>query len=111
MKQIAKSLLLVLTAIALFVSCSAKSPIVGKWQEVGGDNETVEFFKGGKASLVSHGKTLAAKYSLADDGRLQLELAGIGETARPVTILASISGGELRLTDPTGKLSTYQRSK
>ena len=111
MKHIAKSLQPALTAIALFVSCAAKSPIVGKWQEVGGDHETVEFFKDGKASFVSHGRALAAKYSLADDGRLKLELAGTGEAARPVVVLASISGGELRLTDPTGKLSTYERSK
>ena len=84
---------------------------MGKWQEVGGDNETLEFFKNGKANLVSQGKTLAAKYSFVDDGRLKLELGGVGDAARPVIIHASISGGELTLTDPRGKLSTYQRAK
>jgi len=113
MKHIAKSLLVVLTAIALFVSCSAKSSILGKWQEFGaktGDNETLEFFKDGTVSLVSKRMTLAGKYSFVDDDRIKLELGGIGALAGPVIMRVSISGGELRLTDTKGEISTYRRA-
>jgi hypothetical protein len=111
MKHIAKNLLVVFTAIALFVSCSAKSSIVGKWQEIGGDNETLEFFKDGTVSAVAKRMTLAGKYSFVDDDHLKLELGGVGALAGPLIMRVSISGGELRLTDPKGELSTYQRAK
>jgi hypothetical protein len=112
MKHIAKSLLVIITAIALFVSCSTKSSIVGKWQEFGadnGDNETLEFFKDGTVSDVSQRMTLAGKYSFVEDDRLKLEFGGIGALAGPMIMHVSISGGELDLTDQKGKVSKYNR--
>jgi hypothetical protein len=97
-----------IVALALLVSCSAKSSIVGKWQEIGGD-ETLEFFKDGTISAVSKGMTLGGKYSFVEDNRMKLELGGIGALAGPMIITVSISGGEMSLTDPKGKVSRYKK--
>jgi hypothetical protein len=110
MKKIIKSLLVFITASALFISCSTKSSIVGKWEETDGEVQTLEFFKDGTVSAIERRMTLAGKYSFVDDDRIKVELGGIGSLAGPMILRVSLSNGELRLTDTRGKTSTYKRA-
>ncbi len=97
-----------IVALALLVSCSDKSSIVGKWQGTGGD-ETLEFFKDGTVSAVSKGMPLGGNYSFVESDRIKMEFGGIGALAGPMIMTISFSGGDLSLTDPTGKSSRYKR--
>jgi hypothetical protein len=110
MKTMIGHLLAAVTAISLLVSCSVRSPLVGKWQEVGGD-ETVEFLKDGTFNVLSKGRALGGKYSLVEGDRIKLEVGGLGDAAHPAILSASIAGGELSVTDPKGRISRYRRAK
>ena len=118
MKNTIRSMLVAVTAIALLISCStAKSSIVGKWQEIGGiinDEASLEFFKDGNFSSTSKGAadSLEGKYSFIEDGRIKMEFSGIAEALYGGVIYrVSISGGEMSLTDSDGKLSKFSRAK
>src|SRR5437899_2199112 len=101
--------LLMLAVVAVFVSCSTKSSIVGKWQEIGG-TETLEFFKDGTLSVVNKGTAITGKYSFLDDTRIKLEIGGIvGALAGSQIVTVSIADGELSLTDQKGKVSRYRK--
>jgi hypothetical protein len=97
--------------IALLVSCSRGSPIIGRWQEIGGDNETMDFSKSGTFHLVSKGRTIEGKYSMPEDGRIKLELGGAGAELRPIVVQVALSGDELSMSDPFTKVSKYRRTK
>jgi hypothetical protein len=109
MKSMARTLVVLVSAL-LFVSCSLKSSIVGKWQEIGG-SETIEFFKDGTISLTSHGISLNGKYTFIEDDRIKVEFGGLGSIAGPILYRASISSGELTLNDSKGKTSKFARVK
>jgi hypothetical protein len=99
-----------IVALALLVSCSGGSSIVGMWQEFGGD-ETLDFFKDGTISAASASKEMAlgGKYSFVEVDRMKVELGGVGALAGPMIMTVAISGGELSLTNPTGKVSRYKK--
>lgn len=102
----------VVAAATLLVSCSSKSSIVGKWQEIGSDDRTMEFFKDGTISDISgDGMSLGGKYSFVDDDRIKVELDGIAALRGSMIFRVSISGGELSLTDPEGKILKYRSAK
>jgi hypothetical protein len=111
MNKSVRAFLAFVSIIALLVSCSRGSPIIGKWQEIAGDNETMEFFKSGTFSLVSKGRTIGGKYSTLEDGRIKLKLGGTGDEPRPIVMHVALSGDELSITDPFGKVSRYSRAK
>jgi hypothetical protein len=81
-----------IVALALLVSCSGGSSIVGKWQEIGGD-ETLEFFKDGTISASSKEMALGGKYSFVEVDRMKVELGGVGALAGPMIMTVAISGG------------------
>ena len=105
------ALLAFVTIVTCLISCSKASPFVGKWQEIAGDNETLEFSKSGSFSLVSKGRTLDGKYSDLENGRIKLELGGTGAATRPAILYVALSGEELTVTDPFGRVSKYARGK
>jgi len=126
MKNIFRNLLVFITAAALFVSCSTKSSIVGKWDAVGADMEagaylkTLEFFEDGTITVTWPGLDTAGKrsfveevgkYSFVEDDRsIKLELGSLAAALiGPVIMRVSISGSELSLTDAQGKLTKYNR--
>lgn len=84
---------------------------MGKWQEIAGDNETMEFFKSGTFSLVNKGRTISGKYSILEDGSIKLELGGTGAEPRPIVMHVGLSGNELSITDSFGKVSRYKKAK
>lgn len=116
MKHIPKSLLGFFTTIALLVSGFGSDEnfmgaIVGKWQEIGGDNETLEFSENGTVSCVSKLMTLGGKYSRDGGDRLKMEFKGVTALVGPLIMRVSFSDGNLKLTDDKGKVSSYQRAK
>jgi len=102
--------LLAFCFVLILASCSSKpeSLIIGKWQEIGSTN-TLEFFQDGTVKIT--GTTGLAKksgtgtYKFIDGSRLKFE----GALVMEVKIL--ISSEKLTLTDPEGKVWTYQKIK
>src|SRR5215813_12455888 len=116
MKKIIASLV-VISVAALLISCSQKSsssadsPIVGKWQQMGGDSGIFEFFKDGTVRAISGTISASGKYSFLETDRMKIELSGVGVGVPPGPLLVrvSMSGDDLSLTDEKGEVSKYKR--
>ena len=127
MNNLTKYLLILCAVVFLFVSCSKRSSIIGKWQlqvDLQGQKlsekemaelETYrikyEFFKEGTFTMSLLGTPNVGKYSFVEDDIIKIELGGMGSWAGPMLMRVSKSGKELSLTDPQGKVSTYERMK
>jgi uncharacterized protein (DUF2147 family) len=95
----------VVAMVFMFTSCSPKpeNPIVGKWKNIDG-TETMEFFKDGTVSLVGKEMSLGGTYKFVDTNRMKLEYGDLGAWMGPIITTISISGNELTLTMPDGKV-------
>jgi hypothetical protein len=71
----------------------------------------MDFSKSGTFHLVAKGRTIEGKYSMLEDGRIKLELGGAGAELRPIVVRIALSGDELSMSDPFGKVSRYRRGK
>jgi hypothetical protein len=98
--------------LSLLVSCSSKpeDAIVGKWSEIGG-TEKIELFKDGTITVVNKDIIMGGKYTFVDKDRIRIELSGLGALLGPFVVTVSISGDELTLTMPDGKVTKYRREK
>jgi hypothetical protein len=102
---------IVLMGVLHLASCSStESAIIGKWQEIGGE-ETMEFFKDGTITGTALGMSFGGKYNFVDKDRIKIELGGIGAIVGPRVVKVEISGNELSMTDSNGKVSKYRRAK
>jgi hypothetical protein len=73
--------------------------------------ETMEFFKDGTVSLVGKEMSLGGTYKFVDTNRMKLEYGDLGAWMGPIITTISISGNELTLTMPDGKVERYKRAK
>jgi hypothetical protein len=126
MKNLITNLIVFISVAALFTSCSTKSSIVGKWEEIGGERKTMEYLKDGTISATfKHGTkspilpdrtldgdmTFVGKYSFVESDRVKVEFSGaIGAATGPMIIRISISGDELTET-MDGEVAKYKRVK
>jgi len=102
--------LIVVLILFMLVSCSLETSIVGKWNEIDG-NETMEFFKDGTVSVNSGYVNTSGSYSLVDNDRIKLTFNGLFALAGPVVADISVHGDEMAITMPNGKTSKYKRAK
>lgn len=102
----------ILFSLFFLVACSTdqENAILGKWQHTG-SNETLEFFKNGTVSAFEDGKSMGGSYKFIEEGRIQLEIGGIGVLAGPIVAKISITGDEMDLTMPGKELEKYRRVK
>ena len=125
-----------LAVVALLVSCSNKSSIVGRWQQDNGPY-ALEFFKDGTFGFGDNAMSFDGKYSFVDDTHMKMEFSGgfhtlggqIAVSPSPdaglkatlssgllsmqppsTNTTVSISGGELSLTDEHDKILKYKRA-
>jgi hypothetical protein len=103
---------IVLFVLALLVSCTSKpeNAIVGKWRS---GTETAEFLKDGRVVMANQSKgfNMAGKYQLVDNGRIKIDFGGMGGFVDPIMIGVTVSGDELTLAMPDGKVLAYTRAK
>jgi hypothetical protein len=82
--------------------------LLGKWQNIG-HKETVEFFKDGTVNFLSDGSPMEGDYKIVDDTHMRLHLGGFGGLAGPMVWKFAVSGDQLTLTLPDGKVAMYRR--
>jgi len=83
--------------------------IIGKWQEVGNEKSTMEFFKDGTIIVNDGIMTLTGNYNFIDESRVRIELGGIGELFGAIVAEISSSKDEIVLTTPDEKVERYRR--
>jgi len=109
-----KKLMVVLGMLVLVVlsGCgkSTEKAIIGKWKEVD-STETIEFFKDGTVTVIDKGMSMSGNYKFVGKNRIKMELGGLGALMGPIVSKISISGNELSMTMPDGKIERYQRLK
>jgi hypothetical protein len=105
-KRVIQISVVVLATMIVF-ACSFKSqnPIVGKWKDVE-KAEIVEFTKEGSLLVSANGFSMSGNYKVVDEGRIQVELTGLGTEI----VSVKVTGDELSVTDPQGKVSRYKRA-
>ncbi len=106
------SRLVFFAALCLFSSWGGAQPrqsLVGKWQEVGGD-ETMEYFSDGTFRAKKDFISASGRYRYLDEHRLQVQFTGLLGLAGPQVYTVEFSpDGRLHLTDRTGRRYTYVR--
>lgn len=102
----------IVAVAALLSSCSSKpgDVVVGKWKEVGG-TETMGFFRDGTVSIPDKEMSMGRGCKFIEKDRVKIELGGLGVLIGPQVARVSISGEELTVTMPDGKMCKYQRSR
>jgi len=86
---------------------SKEESIVGKWQEVGG-NQSMEFFKDGTVIAIEEGLSLTGKYEFINDNQFKMEFKDFGELLGTIIAQMSDSGDEFSLT-ALRKIEKYRR--
>ena len=80
--------------------------VLGKWQEIGGEESLVEFFPDGKFLYVEKGKRYTGQYHFLENNRLQFDFGGwFGAQVYEVRI----SGDEMFLTESNGEVSKFKK--
>ncbi len=112
MNKYPKITLLALVYASLLAACSIQRSILGKWVETDGrEQETDEYLKDGTFIVNSSTQgQMTGKYSFADETHMKLQFDGLMSVAGTFVLTVKLSGGELSITDPNGKVSTYKRS-
>ena len=82
--------------------------ILGKWQNIN-SNETAEFFKDGTVNFISDGSPMGGDYKIVDDTHVRLHPGGFGGLAGPMVWKFAVSGEQLTLNLPDGKVAMYRR--
>jgi hypothetical protein len=82
--------------------------ILGKWRNISG-KETVEFFKDGTLQFISDGSPMGGDYKIVDDSHIRVAFGGFAGLAGPMVWQFAISGEQLTLTLPDGKVARYRR--
>ena len=98
-----------LVMLALFTGCgeSPQTKLLGKWQEIGKDQDVVEFFADGTFSLkpgqvaLKNLPPLTGKWVILPDGRIKVDVSMLGVTNSKVGKLEFV-GEEMILTDESG---------
>ena len=108
-----------LTLLLVMSGCGGVKPsqkILGKWQEVGGKGDTMEFFEDGTwrvqqvkpAGLLIGGDN--GKWIILQDGRLKMDVV-IGGTALTEVFTLQFDGDDMVITDEKGKATRNKRVK
>jgi len=85
-----------------------QDPVVGKWQEVGG-NDRSEYFADGTAIFNDGSMSLSGKWQRLEDGRLKVEASFLGMPVAEV-YQADTHGDEVTFTNSKGKVQRYRRA-
>ena len=85
--------------------------VLGKWTQVGGQ-DTVEFSKDGMMVAENPNMRLQGKYTLHEDGRMEVDL-GLGNlTHGPLIRKVTLQGDDLTIADDRGgPVMKYKRAK
>ena len=110
-----KSIFLFFLAIEIFfliISCTIKSKVVGKWQEIG-KTATIEFLKDGSFKAMDNlGMAVSGEYTLLGDGSVRFEIKQQGSS--PEIIEGNLSVRECELTisfEQSKEVERYRRVK
>lgn len=104
--------LLILCVLLQLIGCSSQKSIIGKWQQVNGGTETIEFLKDGAFVVENGGCPMGGgKYSIVDDTRLKIEPSGFQSVTEPMLTKYVIAGDDLTLTGPDGGDTKYHLMK
>jgi hypothetical protein len=88
-----------------------ETTILGKWQNISG-KETIEFFKDGSVNFLSDGRSpMGGDYKIIDDSHVRMSFGGFAGFAGPQVWRFSVSGNQLTLKLPDGKIVRYGRAK
>jgi len=88
-------------------AASIETAILGKWQEVGGITQ-MEFLEGGYILAVAGRQQLSGKYEFLNKNRLRIDYGG---NVGAMIFEVSISGDEVVMTEPNGKVSKFKKIK
>ncbi|MBX9693180.1 MAG: hypothetical protein K2Z81_12400 [Cyanobacteria bacterium] len=96
-------------AVVLLSACSSStSGLVGKWQNTHG-YDSIEFFNDGTMTSLENGQQSSGHYRLVDGAHMAFEFDEplLPHAERVVTF--NVSGAELKIEYPNGKLGQYSR--
>jgi len=88
---------MIVLLMVLAVSCGPGSRIVGRWQQVGGD-QILEFFDGGTVTATSFGITITGDYEFLDKDTIRLDMRGLFGLGNSQVLDIRISGDTLILS-------------
>lgn len=103
--------ILAVILLVTFAGCGkvGQDPIVGKWQEVGG-NDWSEYFPDGTAIFNDGSMSVSGKWQRLEDGRLKVEATVLGISAAEV-YRVEIRGDDVTFTDSNRKVENYRRAR
>jgi hypothetical protein len=99
---------IVLIFMLLTTACSAKSSIVGKWEDTVGAGVTFEFFKDGTMTATTSGMALTGDYEFIDKDTIRVDMTGLLGLAGSTVFDVSLSGDSLTLST-SGFIISLQR--
>jgi hypothetical protein len=113
------ALVILLAAIVCFVAgClgDTEQMLLGTWQEIGGQQSTIEFITGGKLTYrpglgplgTVQNLKVDGKWAVLSDGRVQIDFTIFGITQSKVGKV-SFSNNEMSFTESNGKATRYRK--
>ena len=105
-------LLLGALCIALLMSCTHRSEIIGRWQEIG-KAATLEFRRDSTFKAVDDmGMAVSGKYTIEKDGNIRFEIKHTDATTEIINGTHAVHGDELTYTSENDKeVYKYKRAQ
>lgn len=96
-----------LIVLLMLASCGRKDPLVGKWQEVDG-NEWAEYFSEGTVIFNDGSMSISGAWKRLEDGRLKIDATVLG-TNSTLVYEVSIEGDTADFISSEGEVERYRR--